>query len=160
VVLGWIVTTVVAEELFVTTSYQSVSFVYPVGKTIEYITSGFESMSLSFALLSMIGVVVGGFISTKTNKLYSTKMMCDNGYLNPPKLWMKLIGGAMMGVGGILAIGCTVGQGLSGVSSLSLASVVAIASIYLSAFITARFMKKRDALVACFIFDWKDSSQK
>jgi hypothetical protein len=59
-------------------------------------------------------------------------------------------------MGGILAMGCTVGQGLSGLSTLSFASLVAIGSIYISAYITAVYMKKKNALIACFIFDFDD----
>ena len=81
--------------------------------------------------------------------------MCDNSQQNPPKLFKKLIGGACMGVGGILAIGCTVGQGLSGLSTLSFASLLAIVSIYISAYITAKSMHKKNALIACFIFDFE-----
>jgi len=61
-----------------------------------------------------------------------------------------------MGIGGILAIGCTVGQGLSGVSTLSFASFVAITSIYISGYLTALYMKKNNSLVACFFFDFKE----
>ncbi|GKT31176.1 YeeE/YedE family protein [Aduncisulcus paluster] len=71
-----------------------------------------------------------------------------------------LSGGALMGVGGVLAIGCTVGQGLSGVSSLAVASVVAILSIMISAFITAKYLGKRDQLPMCFIFEWNDKKEE
>ena len=153
---GWFLTTVVPQEWFVLISPQSFSFVYPLGKIIEYISSGFESSYIIFSTIIVFGVLAGAFISSLFNKKYSKKLMCDNSQQNPPKLWQKMVGGAFMGVGGILAVGCTVGQGLSGVSTLSIASFIAIISIYISAFVTAKYMKRNNALVACFIFDFNE----
>lgn len=155
ITFGWLATYYFYNLLFLEERLQSLSFVYPLGKSIEFLTSGFSIEILTmFPVLTMIGVILGAFISAKTNAKYSKKQMCDNSYQNPPKLPMKLFGGACMGVGGILAVGCTVGQGLSGVSTLSLASLVAIVSIYSSAYITAVYMNKKNALIACFVFDF------
>ena len=153
---GWYITTIVADNYFLTQTKQSLSFVYPLGKIVEYVLSGFTSNILLFSVLAMIGVVIGAFISSKFNKKYSSKFMCNNSQQNPPKLFEKIVGGAFMGIGGILAIGCTVGQGLSGLSTLSFASLIAIGSIYISAYLTALYMKKKNALIACFVFDFED----
>lgn len=156
ITIGWYVTTIVADDFFLMQSKQSLSFVYPLGKVVEYVLSGFSVNILLFSVLAMVGVVVGAFISSKFNKKYSSKLMCDNSQQNPPKLFEKIVGGAFMGIGGILAIGCTVGQGLSGLSTLSFASLLAIGSIYISAYITALYMKKKNALIACFVFDFEE----
>lgn len=156
IAVGWYVTTVVADDYFLNQSTQSLSFVYPLGKIIQYILSGFSTKILLFSVLSMIGVIIGAFISSKFNKKYSTKLMCNNSQQNPPKLFEKIVGGAFMGIGGILAIGCTVGQGLSGLSTLSFASLLAIGSIYISAYFTALYMKKKNGLIACFVFDFEE----
>ena len=151
----WFFTAILSQDFFIEISTQSLSFVYPLGKIVEYVQSGFNSSYLIFSVLIVIGVVLGSFISSRFNKKYSKKFMCDNSQQNPPSLFKKLIGGAFMGVGGILAVGCTVGQGLSGVSSLSLASFLAIISIYSSAYFTAKYMHKNNALIACFVFDFE-----
>lgn len=151
----WFATAFFKEELFIDISAQSLSFVYPLGKIIEYVQSGFNASYLIFPVLTVIGVLVGAFISSLFNKQYSKKLMCDSSQQNPPSLFQKLIGGAFMGVGGILAIGCTVGQGLSGISTLSFASLLAIGSIYSSAYLTAKYMHKNNALIACFVFDFE-----
>jgi len=52
-------------------------------------------------------------------------------------------------------MGCTVGQGLSGLSTLSSISLLAIISIYTSAYFTAKYLHKNNALIACFVFDFK-----
>jgi uncharacterized membrane protein YedE/YeeE len=157
IAFGWGATYYFINELFLEESLQSLSFVYPLGKVVEYSYTKFESAILIFPVLTMIGVIIGAFISSKFNKKYAKKQMCDTSGLNPPKLWHKMVGGAFMGMGGILAVGCTVGQGLSGLSTLSFASFVAISSIYISGFLTALYLKKKNALVACFFFDFKET---
>jgi uncharacterized membrane protein YedE/YeeE len=152
---GWFITSVVAEYLFIFTPIESLSLVYPAGRAIEYAVTQSTGILLSFSLLTLIGIILGAFISAKTNTKYTAKQLCDNSGFNPPKLHHKLFGGALMGIGGILAIGCTVGQGLSGLSTLSLASLIAITTIYLSAMLTGYLMKRRNALIACYIFEFK-----
>lgn len=156
IAFAWFITTAAAENFFITIKAQSLSFIYPVGKIIEYIQSGFDSKVLIFSVWIVAGVVLGAFISSRFNKEFSKKQTCDNTGLNPPKLPAKIAGGALMGIGGILAVGCTVGQGLSGVSTLAVTSFIAIGSIYASAFVTAKYLKKRNGLIACFIFDFKN----
>lgn len=155
VAFGWYFTSSISGELFISVPVQSLSFVYPLGKITEFIVSGFNTNTLLFSVLIVIGIIAGSFVSSKMNKKYNKKQMCDNSQQNPPSLFKKLIGGAFMGVGGILAVGCTVGQGLSGFSTLSFASLLAISSIYLSAYITAKIMHKNNALIACFVFDFE-----
>ncbi len=154
IALVWYCTTILASDLFIDISAQSLSFVYPLGKIIETFKSGFDTTNLIFLVWIVLGVIIGAFISSLYNPLYSKKLQCDNSQQNPPKLAQKILGGAMMGIGGILTVGCTVGQGLSGVSTLSFASFLSICSIYISAYFTAKKMQKSNALIACFIFDF------
>ena len=155
ITITWYITASLFQDMFIDIQAQSLSFVYPLGKIVQYIQNGFHSSYLIFPVLVVFGVIIGAFISSKMNKQYSKKQMCDNSQQNPPSLFKKLIGGALMGIGGILAVGCTVGQGLSGLSTLSLASLIAIISIYLTAYLTAKSMHKKNALIACFIFDFE-----
>jgi len=50
-----------------------------------------------------------------------------------------LVGGVLMGVGGVLSLGCTIGQGLTGVSTLSIGSLLAIGSIFAGAALTMKW---------------------
>jgi len=153
--LTWFFTSVVASELFLDIKAQSLSFVYPLGKISQGILT-LDSSVINFGVLTVVGVLLGAFISSKFNAQYSKKQMCDNSQQNPPSLNKKILGGAFMGIGGVLAVGCTVGQGLSGISTLSFASLLAICAIYISAYLTARKMKKDNALIACFVFDFDE----
>jgi len=59
-----------------------------------------------------------------------------------------------------MAIGCTVGQGLSGLSTLAFASFVAVTFIFISAYITAKILNRTNSLPMCFLFDWDDENIK
>jgi len=49
------------------------------------------------------------------------------------------VGGALMGIGGVTALGCTIGQGLSGISNLSLTSFTAVAGIFGGAVLALKY---------------------
>ena len=67
-----------------------------------------------------------------------------------------MLGDTLMGVGGVLTIGCTVGQGFNGLSTLAFTSVLSINSIMVSGFFTVKYLYSKDLLPSCFIFEWKD----
>jgi len=157
VAIGWYITGVVgADSMEKEIAVASMSFVYPTAQTLEFFTY-YQVTELSFGVSIILGVLSGAFIMSKFNKKYSFGCTAN---LQHSKIKYNMIGGALMGVGGVLAIGCTVGQGLSGVSSLAVASVVAILSIMISAFITAKYLGKRDQLPMCFIFEWNDKKEE
>lgn len=131
-----------------------ISFVYPTAKSLELFMY-YEVNDFSFEISLVIGVVLGAFLMSFLNKQYSFGCTSNQ---NINRVKYNMIGGAMMGTGGILSIGCTVGQGLTGLSTLAFASLVAILSIFISATITAIILNKYDKLPMCFIFEWKDKT--
>lgn len=155
VAIAWSVTAVLGEESMERTiNLSGVSFVYPTAKSIE-LFSYFEVNELTFGICLIIGVLIGAFSMSKMNKQYSFGCTANQ---NINRAKYNMIGGAMMGVGGILSIGCTVGQGLTGLSTLAFASFIAIVSIFVSALITAITLNKHYKLPMCFIFDWEDNT--
>jgi 4-amino-4-deoxy-L-arabinose transferase-like glycosyltransferase len=151
--IAWYVSGVMgAESLEREIALSGISFVYPIGKTIE-LFSYYEVNELSFAITLVCGVLLGTFLMSFANKKYSFGCTANQ---NINKVKYNMIGGSLMGVGGVLAIGCTVGQGLTGLSTLAFASLLAILSIFISGFITAIMLNKRDKLPMCFIFEWND----
>jgi len=92
-------------------------------------------------------------IMSKFNTKYS--FGCTSN-IKTNRLKNSMIGGAFMGVGGVMAVGCTVGEGLTGFSTLALASLVAILSIFVSGYITAIYLNRKKQLPMCFIFEWED----
>lgn len=152
---AWIATGVVGEESMERIiDLSGMSFVYPTAKTVELFTY-YEINELSFSISLVIGVLIGAFLMSMKNKRYSFGCTAND---NTNKVKYNMIGGALMGMGGVLSIGCTVGQGLTGLSTLAFASLLVIISIFLSATVTAVILHRYNKLPMCFIFEWKDNT--
>ncbi|WP_419769964.1 MAG: YeeE/YedE family protein [Candidatus Marinarcus sp.] len=153
VALAWYVTGVLGEESMERIiPLTGITFVYPTAQSVELFMF-YQVNELSFAISLVCGVLLGTFVMTFFNKKYSFGCTASQN-LNRTKY--NMLGGALMGTGGVLSIGCTVGQGLTGLSTLAVASGVAIASILLSGTITALILNKYNKLPMCFIFEWQD----
>ena len=148
---SWFVTGVLGFDDFDPLPLEGLSFVFPSGKTLEYLMF-FSGSTLSFSITVIFGILTGGFIMSLFNKKYRFGCAAPE---KSDKLKNAILGGSLMGVGGILSLGCTIGQGLTGMSTLAFTSFIAISSISISAYITAKYMAKKDALPSCFAFDWK-----
>ena len=152
---SWFVTGVIGEESMERViDLAGVTFVYPTAKSMEFFTY-YQISELNFSISLIFGVLAGAFLMSKVNRRYSFGCTAAKGQ---HKVKYNIIGGSLMGTGGILAIGCTVGQGLTGMSTLAFASLVAIVSIFVSGTITAIILNKNSKLPMCFIFEWKDNT--
>src|SRR5574344_1161543 len=155
--LSWFISGYIgAESIEKEIQVQALSYVYPSAKTLEFFTF-FEITELSIGVCIDLGAICGAYFSTFFNKKYS--FGCTS-KIHFNKLTYNMIGGSMMGIGGIMAIGCTVGQGLSGVSTLVFSSFLAIISIGVSGFITGKILYKKDKLSMSFLFEWEDDDKK
>ncbi len=150
---AWYVTGVIGQESIERlVNATGVTFVYPIAKSLELFMY-YEVNELSFAISLVVGVILGTFGMSFINKKYSFGCTSNQ---TVDRVRFNMIGGALMGVGGILSIGCTIGQGLTGLSSLAFASAIAISSIAISGVITGIILNKYGMLPMCFIFEWKD----
>ncbi len=126
------------QEAFVATNSQrmeALSFVAPVAYTLDWLMFfSDKSKLLTLGIVSTAGVVVGSAAVAQLSRSFRWE-----GFRNAADTADHLIGAALMGVGGVTALGCTIGQGLSGVSTLSLTSFVALASIVGGAVAALRF---------------------
>jgi len=153
--LAWYISGVVgAESMEREIILDGITFVYPTAKTLELFMY-YEVNELSFPISLVCGVLFGTFIMSFINKKYSFGCTAAQ---NINRTKYNMIGGALMGVGGVLSIGCTVGQGLTGLSTLAFASALAIISIMGSAIVTALLLNKKNKLPMCFIFEWEDNT--
>jgi uncharacterized protein len=113
---------------------ESMSFVAPSAFTLEYLGYWTDtSKVVTFGITSAVGVVLGAFIYAISSKSFRWEYFTsakDMGY--------HIIGALMMGFGGVTAMGCTIGQGISGVSTLSLGSFLALVSIVAGSAITMK----------------------
>lgn len=156
VTFGWYITWIFSEaSLEADTRYvpfTSLTFVGPSARTLELFTH-YKTMNVDFGVMLLLGVLVGAFVMSRFNKKYSFGCVSN---LEMHTLKNNMIGGALMGVGGVLALGCTVGQGLTGLSTLAVASFVAILSIAISGYLMALYLNKKKQLPMCFTFEWGD----
>jgi uncharacterized membrane protein YedE/YeeE len=121
--LSWYATGVIGYDDFDPAPLASLSFVAPVGNAIQYLMS-FTGSTIDFGIGAVGGVVVGAFIAAKASGAFRIEAFAD-----AADMLRHMAGGALMGMGGIMALGCTIGQGLSGMSTLALGSLLALVSI-------------------------------
>ena len=127
VVFGWWATGRLAFDEFGTEPVSSLSFVAPTGDSILYVMT-YSGATLNFGIGSIGGVVLGAWAAAIVGRKFRWEA-CDDAR----ELQRHMIGAALMGAGGVMALGCTVGQGLSALSTLAISAPVAMASIALGA---------------------------
>lgn len=124
---GWYITGVLGFDDFEPTQLFSFTFVAPSGESIQYLMT-FTGSSINFGISAVFGVIAGSFLMA-----LATKSFHIEAFSGADDMKSHLIGAVMMGVGGVLALGCTIGQGLTGMSTLALGSLIALASIIFGA---------------------------
>jgi len=120
---AWYATGVIGYDDFEPTALGSFTFVNPTGESIMYLMT-FSGASINFGIAAVGGVIAGAFAMSGATKTFRVESFTD-----AKDMIRHLVGAALMGTGGILALGCTVGQGITGMSTLALGSAIALASI-------------------------------
>ena len=114
---------------------ESLTFTAPMAYTLDWlILFSDTSKLLTVGVVTVVGVVVGACVQALLDRSFRWE-----GFRSTQDTALHLVGAACMGVGGVTALGCTVGQGLSGLSTLSLTSVIAVAGIAMGAVLGFRF---------------------
>ena len=131
---GWLVTSTLGQETLYPQQPDSYSFVRPIGQSILWLMIA-SGASASFAVGGVFGVIAGAFLAA-----WQQGEIVWEGFDDAHEMRRHLFGAALMGVGGILAGGCTIGQGMTGVAALSLTAFVAIAAIIAGALIGIRLL--------------------
>lgn len=104
---------------------EALSFVAPIAGLLEYLQYFSDaSRVLNLGIVSVLGVIAGAAAMALWRREFRWE-----GFRQTDDLALHLLGAVLMGVGGVTAVGCTVGQGLSGLSTLSLGSVLAVMGI-------------------------------
>ena len=108
-----------------TRTLESLSFVAPLAYTLELLMLWTDrSLHLSFGIASVLGVVAGSAVYALATRTFRWE-----GFASMADLRNQLVGAVLMGFGGVTAMGCTIGQGLSGLSTLAIGSFIAVAGI-------------------------------
>ncbi|XVJ71901.1 MAG: YeeE/YedE family protein [Rhizobacter sp.] len=130
------------EEAFLATNskrLEALSFVAPVAYTLDWLLFFSDSARvLTIGVVSVLGVVLGAWVSALGSG--SFRWEAFRGVHDLASHWT---GAVLMGIGGVTAMGCTVGQGLSGISTLSLGSFTALFGILAGAWMALRWQRWR-----------------
>lgn len=114
---------------------ESLSFVGPAAFGLELLMLWTDkSLHLTFGIASVIGVVLGSAAYA-----LATRRFRWEGFASFADLRNQLVGAVLMGFGGVTALGCTIGQGLSGISTLSIGSFIAVAGIIAGSVATLKY---------------------
>jgi uncharacterized membrane protein YedE/YeeE len=120
---GWLVTGWLGADPFEPVPVESLTFVGPVGNSLHYLMTGSGDRP-DFGVALVAGTMLGAAAVAIHRRHFRLEV-----FVARDDMLRHLVGGALMGCGGALALGCTVGQGLTGVSTLSLGSWLALGSI-------------------------------
>lgn len=96
------------------------------------------SKVLTVGIVSVLGVIAGSAAVALATRTFRWE-----GFANAEDTGNHIIGGILMGIGGVTALGCTIGQGLSGVSTLAIGSFIALAGIVIGAVLAFRYQMWR-----------------
>ena len=147
VVGGWVVSGVLGhvaedpqtlQEAFVATNtgrMESFSFVSPMAFTLEYLMLWTDkSKIVTYGIASGLGVIAGSAAYALATRTFRWE-----GFRDAEDTANHVVGGVLMGFGGITALGCTIGQAITGISTLALGSFVTFAAIVAGSALTMKY---------------------
>ncbi len=112
---------------------QSFTFITPIGDTGRYLFEPTRFSLISFGVMGVFGVVLGSFLYALVGRSLRFEWFASfRDFVN------HLAGGVLMGFGGFLAMGCTIGQGVTGTSTLALGSFLALAAMIAGGAVTMK----------------------
>lgn len=136
VVAGWVVTGVVGDDVFDPTPLASMTFVAPVADSLMYLMT-FTGANVNFGIATVGGVILGAFLMALTTRSFRLEAFHDTA-----DMLRHLAGASLMGIGGVMAMGCTVGQGMTGISTLAMGSVLALLSIIAGGVLGMKYLEE------------------
>jgi uncharacterized protein len=125
VAAGWFATGYLGADDFNPAAVTSLTFIAPVADTVQYVMLS-TGLTLNFGIAMVFGVFAGSLLTALVTRCFRLE-----GYTSPQHMLRSMTGAALMGSGGAMALGCSIGQGLTGISTLALSSFVAAAGILL-----------------------------
>jgi uncharacterized membrane protein YedE/YeeE len=132
VTAGWFTTGWLGADEFDPIPVSSLTFISPVADTLQYMMLS-TGLKLNFGIAVVTGVLTGSLLTA-----LATGRFALEGFASANHMLRSMSGAALMGIGGAMAYGCSVGQGLTGVSTLAAPSLIAVAGIWAGAAIGIR----------------------
>ena len=114
---------------------ESLSFTAPVGYVLELLMLWSDkSLTVTFGIAATLGIIAGSLAYAVFSRTFRWE-----GFAGAEDTANHVVGGILMGFGGVTALGCTIGQGLSGFSTLAAGSILTFAAIIAGAALTMKF---------------------
>ena len=129
---GWFVTGYLGNDDFEPVPLESLTFIAPVGNAINY-SMTFTGSTINFGIAAVLGMIAGSFARAVTSGTFRIETFSTRS-----EMVSHLAGGLLMGFGGVLALGCTIGQGVTGMSTLAAGSLIAVACIIFGSALTMK----------------------
>ncbi|MBN8982307.1 MAG: YeeE/YedE family protein [Rhizobiales bacterium] len=123
VVAGWLATGWLGADEFNPKPATSLTFISPIADTVQYVMFS-TGLSLNFGIALFAGVLTGSAATAVLTGRFQLE-----GYTSAAHTARSISGAVLMGSGGAMAYGCSIGQGLTGLSTLAMPSLVAVAGI-------------------------------
>lgn len=138
VVAGWAIGGLAFDELAAKpTPPVSLTYVRPTGDTLQWLMLYTAGPIPSFGVASVVGALFGAFVASVAMGRFRIAAFSGSG-----DMLRNLLGAALMGIGGVMALGCTIGQAITGVSTLALGSFLAFAAIVAGGFLGLRMLER------------------
>ncbi len=132
VIAGWYVTGFLGVDDFDPVPVESMSFISSSGNSVNYLMS-FTGATINFGIALIFGMIAGSFVYAVISGNFRIETFSKRA-----QMVSHLVGGALMGFGGILSVGCTIGQGVTGLSSLAMGSLLATLAIVFGSALTMK----------------------
>jgi Predicted transporter component len=113
---------------------QSYTFISPLGDMVHWLLDPAQFSLITFGIAGFVGVVIGSLVYSLAIRSFRYER-----FASFKDFGSHVAGGALMGIGGVLAMGCTVGQGITGVSTLAMGSLLAFFSMVIGAAGTMKY---------------------
>ncbi len=112
---------------------QSFTFISPMGDSARYLLNPSNLTLINFGVMALTGVIVGSFLYALLFRKFRIEWFASGSdFVN------HALGGVLMGIGGVLSMGCTIGQAVTGISTLALGSILTFLAIVFGSALTMK----------------------
>ena len=113
---------------------QSFTFISPMGDSVRYLLTPTKFSLINFGVVALTGVILGSLLYAIPSAGFRYER-----FFTVKDFAAHALGGALMGIGGVVAMGCTIGQAVTGVSTLAMGSILAFFSMVIGALGTMKY---------------------
>jgi hypothetical protein len=137
IMLGWAVTGLTFDEFAPEARPISLTYVRPTGDTLDWLQRFTAGRVPNFGVVTVLGALLGAFLYALLAGKMRVTTFADTG-----DTLRNLFGAVLMGIGGVMALGCTIGQAITGVSTLALGSFITTGAIIVGGLLGLRALER------------------